>query len=69
MHLIGVHTDLSAMEFFEKCIAQTLTEDDFDFDKPYQNENVVKGSVRRKIKCLPSLKNIFDNDDLLFEED
>lgn len=69
LHLIGVHTNLSAMEFFEKCIAQTLTEDDFDFEKPYQNENVVKGSVRRKIKCLPSLKNIFDNDDLLFEED
>lgn len=69
MHLIGVNTNLSAIDFFEKCIAQTLTVDDFDFEKPYQNQNVVKGSVRRKIKCLPSLKHIFDNNDLLFEED
>jgi hypothetical protein len=68
LHLIGVNTHLSAKEFFERCILRTLKEDDFDFDKPYHDEKSVKGSVRRKINCLPKLKTLFDSSHLLFEE-
>lgn len=69
LHLIGVNTHLSAKEFYERCILKTLKEDDFDFVKPYHDEKSVKGSVRRKINCLPKLKTLFDSRHLLFEED
>ena len=69
LHLIGVNTDLSAKEFFERCQLGTLEEDDFDFVKPYHDEKSVKGSVRRKINCLPKLKSLFYSSCLLFEED
>lgn len=50
LHLTGLHTNLDAGTFFEKCYKGTLKEDEFDFFKKGQNENVVKGSVRRKIE-------------------
>lgn len=52
-HLIGVNTAISAEDFFAKCLAGTLKEDDFDFVKTGQPEAAVKGSVRRKINALP----------------
>lgn len=52
-HLIGVNTEISADDFFAKCLSGTLTEDDFDFVKNGQSEAAVKGSVRRKINALP----------------
>ena len=33
LHLIGIHTELSAEAFFEKCISGELFEEDFDFKK------------------------------------
>lgn len=67
LHLIGVNSHLSAKSFFNKCINKTLSTDDFDFIKPNSDGRVIKGSVRRKIKMLPSLKSLFDSN-LLFEE-
>ena len=32
-HLVGVNTTFSAEEFFVRCLAGTLTENDFDFYK------------------------------------
>lgn len=49
LHLTGLHTSLSAEDFFYKCLNGTLDETDFDFVKDGQNEKEVKGSVRRKI--------------------
>ena len=61
LHLIGVNSKVSPQEFFEKCIKRNnkqLREEDFDFNKPRQNEKSVKGSVRRKIKCLDEIFNL-----------
>ena len=67
LHLVGVHTNLSPDDFFIKCFNESLTENDFDFNKNSQTENSVKGSVRRKIKSLEKLETLFEHD-LLIEE-
>ena len=61
-HLTGVGSDLTADIFFQKCLDGTLQEADFGFIRKDQCEKSVKGSVRRKIKLLPSLSTIFSND-------
>lgn len=58
-HLTGVHTSMNAKKFFDKCIQGTLTEYDFDFVKKGQDEKAVKGTVRRKIKVLPHMMELF----------
>lgn len=68
LHLIGVNTHLKAKDFFDKCLQGTLTEDDFDFTRPHYDIKSVKGSVRRKINCLPFLNNILESNDLVFDE-
>ena len=67
-HLTGVQTELSGNDFFDKCIAGSLTEEDFSFSKKNQSEKEVKGSVRRKITVLPLMKNLF-NGTAKIEED
>lgn len=67
-HLTGVHSQISAQNFFDKCINGSLSEDDFDFIKKSQDEKSVKGTVRRKIKALPDMMEIF-RVGLLAEED
>ncbi len=59
LHLIGVHTEMTPKEFFEKCYEGTLTEEDFDFEKKNQSEKSVKGSVRQKIKVLPDMLQMY----------
>lgn len=59
LHLIGIHTELSAEDFFDKCIAGELLEEDFDFKKPRKSEKSVKGSVREKIAVLPTMMTLF----------
>lgn len=59
LHLIGIHTELSADAFFDKCIRGELQEEDFDFIKPGKSEKSVKGSVREKIKVLPFMSELF----------
>ncbi len=59
LHLTGLHTSLSAQEFFNRCYNGTLTENDFDFIKSGQSEDEVKGSVRRKINSLPHMMTMF----------
>ena len=69
LHLLGINSSLSALDFFEKCYNGTLKEDDFDFIKRRQSEKSVQGSVRRKIKVLPNIMNIFSQDkEILVEE-
>ena len=50
LHLIGIHTGVSAEAFFDKCITGELLEEDFDFNKPGKSEKSVKGSVREKLQ-------------------
>lgn len=59
LHLTGVHTNLGASAFFQKCYEGTLEERDFDFIKDGQSESEVKGSVRRKINALGAVMGIF----------
>lgn len=59
LHLIGIHTTLSAEAFFDKCNDGTLDEADFDFVKPNKSEKSVKGSVREKITVLPDMVRLF----------
>lgn len=58
-HLTGVHSQMDAKSFFNKCYDGTLAEADFDFAKAGQNEKVVKGTVRRKIQVLPDMMDLF----------
>lgn len=58
-HLTGVHSRISPKIFFEKCYQGTIVEEDFDFVKKGQDEKAVKGTVRRKIKVLPNMMNLF----------
>lgn len=59
LHLIGIHTELSPEQFFDKCVSEELEETDFDFLKPGKSEKSVKGSVREKIAVLPEMVNLF----------
>ena len=58
-HLTGVHSQISAQCFFDKCIQGTLSATDFDFVKKGQDEKSVKGTVRRKVKVLPDMMKLF----------
>lgn len=58
-HLTGVHSQINAQSFFDKCIQEALTDADFDFLKKGQDEKSVKGTVRRKIKVLPDMMRLF----------
>ena len=69
MHLIGVNTNLSPQEFYNKCIDGTLTENDFDFKKKNQSEKSVKGSVREKIVALPDFCEMFASSDIECQQD
>ena len=58
LHLIGIHTELSPEQFFDKCLSEELEETDFDFLKPGKSEKSVKGSVREKISVLHYMVNM-----------
>lgn len=59
LHLIDVHTTLNPEEFFNRCFDGSLTEDDFDFLFQGENEQKVKGTVRRKIKAAAHIKDFY----------
>lgn len=67
LHLTGVSTDLSAAEFFDKCLDGTLEEKDFRVSSGKKNSKADKGSVRRKIKSLPLISNMFSESCLVEE--
>lgn len=58
-HLTGVHSNINAQFFFDKCIHKTFSTADFDFIKKGQDQKSVKGTVRRKIKVLPHMMELF----------
>lgn len=58
-HLLGINILCSPDEFFTKCIDGSLMETDFNFSKPGQKEEDVKGTVRRKINSLEKMKDLF----------
>ncbi|MGL4849856.1 MAG: PBECR4 domain-containing protein [Clostridium sp.] len=65
MHLIGVSSDLSPIEFFDKCYKGILEENQIDFIKHSQSEKSVIGSVRRKIKVLPNIMDMFNKNNYI----
>ena len=60
-HLTGVHSLISAQDFFVECYNGTIKETDFDFIKGRKSEKSIKGSVREKIKSLPLLAGFFSS--------
>ena len=46
LHLVGVSTNLSAMDFFDKCFNGTLAESDFEISSHGQDAKASKGSIR-----------------------
>ena len=67
LHLTGVNTSLSAEQFFDKALNNTLTENDFNFIKKGQTEKMVKGSVRRKVRFLSCLDKLLSLSTLVEE--
>lgn len=63
LHLTGVITNLSANLFFDKCIKQTISIDDFVCDSTSE----LKGKVKEKLKNLSDIGNFFDKE-LIFQE-
>ena len=63
LHLTGVHTNLKAKNFFEKCYQKTLEDGDFEI-----NDKSQKGSIRRKISVLENAIKIFSSEDIVVEE-
>ncbi len=59
MHLVGVSSDLSPLEFYNKCLDGSITEDDINFDSPRRDSKIVKGSVRGKISALDEISSLF----------
>lgn len=68
LHLTGVKTALSAADFFDKCLEDTLTATDFSICREGQTEKEAKGTIRRKIKALPKIFDIF-SEKTIVEED
>lgn len=60
LHLTGVHSNLSAQDFFNKCYDGTLKESDFVTEGTYKG-NDLKGSIRRKINVLPNIPGLFSS--------
>lgn len=58
-HLTGVTSTISPQEFYNRCMNNTLSEDDFDFTKSGQSVSEVKNFVKMKIAILPLLNTIF----------
>ncbi len=63
LHLTGVHTNLKAKKFFEKCYQKTLEDGDFEI-----NDKSQKGSVRRKMSVLENAIQIFSSEAIVVEE-
>ena len=68
LHLTGVHTKLSAIEFYESAYKKTLTIQDFDYNKKGQSAKIVMGSVKCKVKFLPHLEKIFSKTTVVEEK-
>ena len=67
-HMTGVHSLLSAQDFFDRCLDGSLKITEFDFSDIRRSEQEIKGSVKRKIQIIPLLSNLFVNK-LQAEED
>ena len=63
LHLTGVHTNLKAKKFFEKCYQKTLEDGDFEI-----NDKSQKGSIRRKMSVLENAIQIFTSEAIVVEE-
>ena len=68
LHLIGVSTNLSASDFYNKCLAGSLTKSDFDISFHGKDPKQSKGSIRQKILTLPELFNILSAESYVEED-
>lgn len=65
LHLVGVSTTLSAVDFYNKCFLGSLDESDFDLVDRYGKD--LKGTVRRKISVINSM-NLLMNENIIYIE-
>ena len=67
LHLIGVNAHIPPDKFFNKCIEQTLVEDDFDFNKKGVASGIIKGAVRDKSKVLINMTHLLYSKDIIMQ--
>ena len=67
-HLTGVNSALDPITFFTKCFDGSLALGDFDFNKAGESEKDTIGTVRRKIAVLPDMVGLFQNHQIMTEE-
>ena len=63
LHLTGVLTMLKAEEFFNKCLDDSISTNDFDF-----NEIKNKTNIKYKLRCLVDLSSMFKQELLVQEQ-
>lgn len=68
LHLTGVTTNMSAQDFFNHCLDSSLTENDISFSRNGYSESAIKGTVRRKIKVIENMIDIFSSHTLIEED-
>lgn len=68
MHLTGVNSLISPQDFFNKCCDGSLQESDFNFNKRGESEKSIIGTVRRKINVLSDMVILFNNKNIMVEE-
>lgn len=68
LHLLGVSTNLSAIDFYKKCLNASLTENDFDLSFHGRDKKFSKGSIRQKILTIPDFFNIFSQNSYVEED-
>ncbi len=68
LHLTGVSTSLSAIDFFKKAYSGSLILDDFSVARENQSYGQAAAVIRNKLKSLPNINNLF-NKGTLVEED
>lgn len=68
LHLTGVSTSLSAGDFFDKAMDGSLAESDIQLITHGKSEKDSKGTIRQKIKNLPSVTSTVDRSCIVQED-
>jgi len=63
LHLTGVQTHLRPLDFYDKCLNETISEEEFDCESTTK----IKGLVRLKMRHLDRIDELFKQD-LLVQE-
>ena len=68
LHLTGVSTSLSAVDFFDKAMDSSLAESDIQLITHGKSEKDSKGTIRQKIKNLTSITAVIGSSCMVQED-